>query len=159
MWRPTEKEIYDWLKKKQIEFIVRENKNPNRSAEDWLQDHIYSDLHEIFFCEFPIILSEWLLRLCENNGTWRIDGPREWTFELIKQLKEVSIPISCTIYFWIDSILRGYIIEFGIDCTKSYSTAEREFLQGTRAKYLRKLIVWIKMALRDHGTLHMRNDS
>lgn len=69
MWRPNEKEIYELLKEKELEFVVRENINTNHSVKDWLQDHIYFDLHEILFCEFPIILAEWLLRLCEKNGT------------------------------------------------------------------------------------------
>lgn len=148
--------IHEWLKKKQLEFDVRENNNPNRKLED---DHIFFDLHEIFFGEFPIILSEWLLRLKDNNMMWRIDGPREWTAELIQQLKEVNNPISRTLDFWIDSILRGYITKFSIDYTKSYNIAKREFFYELREKYLIELIVWIKMAVRDYGTLHMRNNN
>lgn len=70
-------------------------------------------------------MSEWLLSVKDNNRTWRIDGPREWTPELLQQLKEVSNPISRAIDLWIDSILKGYITEFAIDYTKSYNTAER----------------------------------
>jgi len=99
MWRPTEKEIETWLKDKALEFVVKENKNPNHDAERWLQDYIYSDLHEIIFVELPIILTEWLVRLCEENATWRIDGLREWTPELVKPLKEISNPISRTVDF------------------------------------------------------------
>jgi len=79
MWRSTEIEIYDWLKEKQLEFVVKESVKPNNKVEYWLHDHIFADLDEIIFCEFPIILSEWLLRLVGNNETWRIHGPREWT--------------------------------------------------------------------------------
>jgi len=132
-----------------MEFVVRENINPNRSVKDWLQDHIYSNLQDILFCAFPIILTEWLLRLCEENATWRNVGPRESTPQLIKQMKEISNPISRTIDFRIVSILRGYITEFSIDYTKSYSTTKRELFQGPGEEYLRELIVWIKMALRD----------
>lgn len=138
---------------------MRENKNPNSSIEDWLQDHINSNLHEIFFYEFPIILREWLLWLCEENDTCRIDGPRECTLELIQQLKEVSNSISHVVDFWIDNILRGYITEFSINYTRLYNVAEREFFQGTREKCLREWTVWIKMALCDHETFPMRNDS
>jgi len=104
-------------------------------------------------------LSEWVLRLKDNNEIWRIDGPREWTPELIYQLKEVSKPISRAVDLWIDSILKGYITKFSIDCTKSYSAAERELFYGPREKYLRELTMWIKMDLRDYGTLPMRNDN
>ena len=87
------------MKEKELEFVVKENINPNRSAKDWLQDQIYSDLHEILFCEFPIILTEWLLKFCEENGTWRIDDSREWTPEFLQRLKEASNPISCVVNF------------------------------------------------------------
>jgi len=71
------------LEKNQLDFAKKENINPKQSAKDWVHDNIFSDTHEIFFCEFPIILSEWLLRLKDNKGTWRIDSPREWNPELI----------------------------------------------------------------------------
>ena len=69
-----------------MEFAIKENKNPNCDAKRWLQKYIHFDLHEIFFVEFPIILTDWLLRLCEDNPTWRIDGPRGWTLELVQHL-------------------------------------------------------------------------
>jgi len=67
MWRPTREEIEEWLEKKEIKFAKRENINPRYDAKRWLYKYINSYLHEIFFVEFPIILAEWLLSLCENN--------------------------------------------------------------------------------------------
>lgn len=134
MWRPTQKDIEEWLEKKVLEFVVKENINPNCDAKRWLQDYLYSDLHEILFLEFPIILIEWLVRLCEDNPMWRIDGPREWTPELVQHLKEISNPIYRAVDFWLDIILIGYITEFSIYYTKSYSAVKREFFQGPRAK-------------------------
>jgi len=72
-------------------------------------------------------------------------------------LKEISNLISRAVDFWIDSILKGYVTEFSIEYTQSYSSLEREFFYGPREKYLRELTVWIKMALHDCGTLPMRN--
>lgn len=100
-----------------MEFAEKENINPKQSTKDWLQDHILTDTHKKFFCEFTIILSEWMLRLKDNNGSWSNNGSREWTLELIKQLKEVSNPISCAIDFWIDIILKGYVTKFSIEYT------------------------------------------
>lgn len=159
MWTPTQKEIEEWLEKKELEFATKENRNSNCDAQRWLQNYIHFDLHEIFFVEFPIILTEWLIRLCEENHTWRIDGPREWTPELFRHLKEIGNPISHVVDFWMDSILRGYITKFVVDYTKSYSATEREFFNRPRAKYLKELKVWIKMALRNRGTFPMKNDS
>lgn len=159
MWRLTQKQIEEWLEKNELKFVAKENINPNCHAKRWLQNYIHSDLHEIFFVEFPIILTEWLIRLCEDNPTWRDDGPREWTPELVQHLKEINNHISYVVDFWLDSSLKGYITKFFIDYTKSYSTTEREFFQGPRTKYLKELRVWINMALHDGGTLPMKNDN
>jgi len=67
MWTLTQKEIEEWLEKKELKFATRENKNPICDARIWLPNYVHFDLHEIFFIEFPIIFSEWLLRLCEGN--------------------------------------------------------------------------------------------
>jgi hypothetical protein len=59
-WRPTKKEISKWLEGKEREFIQKENRNPQMSDEQWMQRYVYTELHKIFFGEFPIILTEWL---------------------------------------------------------------------------------------------------
>jgi len=75
MSRLTQAEIEEWLGKKETKFATREKKNPIYDVHSWLQRYIHSDMHDIFFVEFTIILAEWLLRLCTDNPTWRIDIP------------------------------------------------------------------------------------
>jgi hypothetical protein len=55
---------------------------------------------------------------------------RNWTCELIKQVNEVSNNTSTTINYWLYSVMGGYIIEFSIDFTQSYSVDERELFKG-----------------------------
>jgi len=98
-----------------------------------------------------------MLKLKETNASWGINVKGEWTPEKIQQLKEISNPISRVVDFWIDSILKGYVIEFAITYTQSYSASEREFFFGARGRYLRELTVWIKMALHNCKTFPMRN--
>jgi hypothetical protein len=100
---------------------------------------VFTDFHEIFFGEFLIILIEWLERLVENVGRYRDEAPRNWTHELIKQLNTISNKVSHVVDFWLNSVLRGYITEFVIDCTQSYSVTEREFFKGPRGRYLNAL--------------------
>jgi len=140
-----------------LEFAAKENRSRRRSDEDWLQDHVFSDLHEKFFAEFPILLSEWMLKLKDNNGTWNINVKGEWTLEKIQQLNEISNPISRAVDFWINNILKGYVTEFDITYSKSYSASDREFFSSPRGRYLREVTVWINMALHDCGTLPMKN--
>jgi hypothetical protein len=37
------------------------------SDKKWMQRYVFTDLHEIFFGEFPKILTEWLERLVEKT--------------------------------------------------------------------------------------------
>jgi len=57
-WRPTMKEIIEWLERKEQEFSRKENRKPQMSDEQWMQRYVYIELHEIFFGEFPIISTE-----------------------------------------------------------------------------------------------------
>jgi hypothetical protein len=68
------------------------------------------ELHGIFFDEFMIVLIEWLERLVENNGRYRTTTPRNWALELVRQLNFVSNKTSHVVDFWLNNILRGYII-------------------------------------------------
>lgn len=56
-------------------------------------------------------------------------------------------------------MLYGYITEFFVDYTKSYSVAEINLFKGPRGRYLRAMIFWIKMALCDKGILKMECDN
>jgi hypothetical protein len=78
---------------------------------------VFTDLHEIFFGEFLIILTECLESLVDNVGRYRAEAPRNWTLELIRQLNTVSTKVSCVVDFWLNSLLGGYITEFVINFT------------------------------------------
>jgi hypothetical protein len=70
-WRSTKKDIVKWMERKEREFSRGENRNPQMSDEQWLQRYVFTELHDIFFGEFMIILIEWLERLVENNERYR----------------------------------------------------------------------------------------
>jgi hypothetical protein len=46
-WHPLKEIIENWVEAKEKEFVVKENKNPRLSTEDWLQRYIFTNLHEI----------------------------------------------------------------------------------------------------------------
>jgi hypothetical protein len=75
-------------------------------------------------------LTEWLGRLVENVGRYKVEAPRNWTPELIRQLNTVSNKVSHAVDFWLSSILGGYVTEFVVDCTQYYSVMERDFFKG-----------------------------
>ena len=59
-------DIEDWLYAKPRVFVQEESAGTWFSAERWLDDYIYSDIHEILFVEFPILLHEWLVGLASS---------------------------------------------------------------------------------------------
>jgi hypothetical protein len=102
---------------------------------------------------------KWLERLVENTGRYRDATSRNWTPELVRKLNSISNNTSPTVDFWLDSILGGYITEFVVDCTQSYSVAERDFFKGPRGRFLKSLGTWIKMLLREKQVLIMEYDN
>jgi len=146
-WNPTKKELEDWLDQKLHEFVVQENRNPQISEEGWLDRYIYMDIHEIFFIIFLIELYEWIVRLVDSVGSCKLNQPIVWTPELVCRLEASKDKIACIVYHWLDQVIGGFITEFVIYTTVSYSRAERHFLQGPQGKYIKSLNTWIKMLL------------
>ena len=62
-WWPTRDEINEWVWYNQKEFAERENRSPKLSTEAWLQKHIVTDLHAIFFATFGNELYNWLSKV------------------------------------------------------------------------------------------------
>jgi len=48
-WNPTKKEIKGWLDRRIHEFTVQEKRNPQLLKEEWLDNYLYTEIHEIFF--------------------------------------------------------------------------------------------------------------
>ena len=63
LWHPTKREIEDWMESKTLEFAQKESGRSRLRKKDWLDRYLYTNIHEIFFTEFPIVLHEWLSRL------------------------------------------------------------------------------------------------
>jgi hypothetical protein len=59
-WKPSRKEIEEWISEKEDDFTHRETINLQLNLERWKQRYIYPYLHEIFFVEFPCLLHEWV---------------------------------------------------------------------------------------------------
>jgi hypothetical protein len=77
----------------------------------------------------------------------------------ITQLQQVNNKFTCAIDFWLDSIVAGFITEFAVDTTKSYTTAEKDFLKGPRGRYIRSLYTSINILLYDNDVITMESDN
>jgi len=141
------KELEDWWDLKLHEFAVQENRNSRVSEEQWLDRYIFTNIQGIFFITFPIKLYGWIGKLADNVGRCRLDQPIMGTPELVHRLEATKDRRADAVDHWLDRIIGGFITEFAIDTTVSYSEAERKFLQGARVRCIKSLNTWIKMLL------------
>ena len=88
------KEIGDWIEETYLNFDVQENKDPCRSANDFLQRYVFSDVYEIFFGSIHIELHQWLSRLTERRTNFQEGQFPDWTPVRINILKRVNTTIS-----------------------------------------------------------------
>jgi hypothetical protein len=134
-WNPTKVDIEIWLRTKELDFAQKDNRNPRITPRKYLDKYVFTDLHEVFFCDFPHLLQEWILRLKDNHATNWIQQI-EWTPVHIEQLQQVNNKFTRAVDFWLDNIVVGFITKFAVDTTKSYNAAEQEFLRGPQGRYI-----------------------
>ena len=94
------------------------------SKEEWLNGYLFTDEHKIFFCSFLCELHEWLSKLADSQGTWRLDSPIVWNLELVRCLEASKNNIARDVDHWIDRIIGGFITELTIDTTISCNEVE-----------------------------------
>jgi hypothetical protein len=74
-WNPTREEIEGWLRTKELDFAHKDNRNPRITPRGYLDKYVFTNLHEIVFCDFSHLLQEWILRLTDNH-------PMNWIRQL-----------------------------------------------------------------------------
>ena len=157
-WRPSVKEIGDWVEATYQKFTEQENKDPHRSSDDFLQRYIFTDSHAIFFGSIHIELHQWLSRLTERKTIFKEDQFPAWTPARIKILQRVNSAISRAVDFWMTRTLEAFVTEFAIDTHTSFSEVERQFFKGHRGKYLNSFSLNIKMLLAEKGIFLIESD-
>jgi hypothetical protein len=55
-WNPMKAEIERWLKTKELDFAQKDKINPTLKPCKYLNKYMFSDLHDVFFCDFPHLL-------------------------------------------------------------------------------------------------------
>ena len=156
-WHPTKEELNQWVESKEKELAEKENKSPRLSTKDWLQKHIFTDLHTIFFATYGNELYDWLSKLTDKH-IFKKKRNIVQTPDLIHTVKSIDNPISWGVDFWLASLLEGFVTEFAVDQRKSFNEAERFFFKGYRGKYLNSLNFSINMLLHEKGILDIFSD-
>jgi hypothetical protein len=125
------------------------------NVKKWKDDYLYTDMHEIFFVEFPCLSYEWLkgkllpILLC---GLWN-----QW-FGINPHLKVLNDNWNWAIEFWFSRVKEGYIVEFVVEYVDSFSEVERKFMKGLRKYMLEEIPLWINMLFVEKGIMHMDPD-
>jgi hypothetical protein len=91
--------LLEWLEREEREFSQKENKNPHMGDKQWMERYAYRELHEFFFDEFLIIVTEWLEILVKNNGSYQTTMSRNWNLDLVRKFFFVSNPTNHAIDF------------------------------------------------------------
>ena len=157
-WRPSVKEIGDWIEETYLKFVEQENKDPRRSLDDFLERYIFLNVYEILFGSIHIELHQWLSRLTERKTNFNEDRFPDWTPARINILKRVNNAISRAVDFCTTRTLEAFVTEFSIDTSTYFSEAERHFFKGLRGKYLNSFSLRIKMLLAEKGILLIESD-
>jgi hypothetical protein len=62
-------DIKRWLNTKEIDFVHKDNINLKLTPRKYMDKYVFSDLHEVFLCDFPHVLLEWIKGLKYNHPT------------------------------------------------------------------------------------------
>ena len=98
-WRPSIKEISDWVEATYKKSAEQENKDPRCSSDEFLQRYVFANIYEIFFGSIHIELHQWLSRLTERRKNFQEDHFPNWTPARVNILKRVNNPISRAVDF------------------------------------------------------------
>ena len=93
------------MEAKTLAFVEEESGGMRVSAERWLDDYIYSDIHKILFAEFLVLLHKWLVGLASRQTNCQTRDITEWSDQLVQEVTSVSNVVSRAIDFWVDIIL------------------------------------------------------
>jgi hypothetical protein len=77
----------------------------------------------------------------------------------IVELQQVNNKFTHAVDFWLDNIVVGFITEFAVDITNSYTAEEQYFIKGPIGRYIRSLYTSIEILLYENGVIAMESNS
>lgn len=70
------------------------------------------------------------MKLGDDQGRWMLDKLIFWKLELVRRLEASEDKIMHDVNHCLDHIIRGFVIEFTVNTSVSYSEAERRSFKG-----------------------------
>jgi hypothetical protein len=115
-----------------------------------------NDQYEIFWIWFPEEVFQWLDRLQEApEFKDRVKRRLHWNVAQLVSLHRLDHLICRVVYFWVKTMLDGYIIEFFVENHQSFLKEEVVFYEGPRGRLLREIPLWMKILLVEEGMFHV----
>ena len=82
-----------------------------------------------------------------------------WVHGDLVALHWMDTELTRAIYFWVETTLDGYIVEFSAECYQSFSKTKAIFHFGLRLKLLKDISLWIKALMVDEGLVEFQKSS
>ena len=89
LWHSTNPKIQDWVDFKALEFAQEESKGSRLNPIEWLGRYLYTNIHDVFFSEFLIVLHEWLSRLETQQRNFQGGAP-DFIIEALEDVDEME---------------------------------------------------------------------
>jgi hypothetical protein len=70
---------------------------------------------------------------------------------MVNRLNYVDNKWVISIDFWFEHVKEGYIVDFFVEGSKSFSSAERKFAVGPKRRLLKEILLWKKYVVRREG--------
>jgi hypothetical protein len=102
------------------------------NAKEWKCINLYSDMHELFFMEYPCMLHEWLKRKATINSVALPLEPMVWDQAMLDSLKVLDNKWTRAIDFWFARVKESYIIEFIVEYSDYFIEDKRKLEEGPR---------------------------
>lgn len=77
--------------------------------------YLCTEIHEIFLCSFLVELYEWITKLADSQGRWRLDSAIVWTLDLVQRIEALEDNIVRAINNCLCRIIRGFVTKFAVD--------------------------------------------
>jgi len=105
--------------------------------------------------EFPYLLYEWMkIKTATNYALWPLE-PMVWDRATFDRLKELENKWTRSINLWFSRVKEGYIIEFFVEYSDSFTEVEKTFVKGPRKHMLEEISLCIKKLFMEKEMMHM----
>jgi hypothetical protein len=99
-WYPFGEEVQYWPTAKEHDFSLRETQGLRVNVKQWKEKYIYTNMHKLFFVEFPCLLYEWMKKKTARNCSLWLLKPVVWDQATLDRMKVLGNKWTWVIDLW-----------------------------------------------------------